>query len=193
MTRKEEAGIHPGCRPWLVTSRRPRGSVTLANWQDGPWNRWSYQHIAELIPSCRIKRGEATLEPLPRQLRDVDGIEFEAVDGATKTVVAFLEDSWTDGFLVLHEGQIAAERYFNGMEPHALHLLQSVSKSITGALAGALVVAGPSRSRTTGRRVHARARWQLLRGRYGASHPGHDGRDEVLRRLRRPRLGCSPL
>jgi hypothetical protein len=31
--------------------------VTLANWQDPPYNRWSFQHLRELIPTQRISRG----------------------------------------------------------------------------------------------------------------------------------------
>ncbi len=38
----------------------PPGSlVTLGNWQDPPFNRWSFQHIRELIPTVRISRGYA--------------------------------------------------------------------------------------------------------------------------------------
>ena len=40
---------------------------------------------------------------------------------------------------MLKAGQVACERYFNGMTPATPHLLQSVSKSLTGALAGVLV------------------------------------------------------
>ena len=32
--------------------------VTLANWQEAPFNRWAFQHVAELIPTARIPRGE---------------------------------------------------------------------------------------------------------------------------------------
>ena len=32
--------------------------VTLANWQDPPFNRWAFQHVRELIPSARIASGD---------------------------------------------------------------------------------------------------------------------------------------
>ena len=35
----------------------PEARVTLANWQDPPFNRWAFQHIRELIPTARISRG----------------------------------------------------------------------------------------------------------------------------------------
>ena len=53
-----------------------------------------------------------------------------------------LAQTYTDGFLVLHRGQIVAERYFNGMAPEVPHLLMSVSKSMTAAVAGALAGRG---------------------------------------------------
>ena len=49
---------------------------------------------------------------------------------------------YTDGFLVLKDGRILYERYFNGMRPESRHLLQSVSKSLCGVLAGELVESG---------------------------------------------------
>jgi len=43
---------------------------------------------------------------------------------------------------VLHRGRIVTEQYFNGMERDTPHLLQSISKSITGGVVGALVGKG---------------------------------------------------
>ena len=44
--------------------------MTLLNWQDPPFNRWSFQHLRELIPtpadSGRSRSGPATGAPLPR-------------------------------------------------------------------------------------------------------------------------------
>ena len=53
-----------------------------------------------------------------------------------------LETTDTDGFLVLHHGRILEERYGGAMTESTPHLLQSVSKSLTSALAGALVGLG---------------------------------------------------
>ena len=32
----------------------PDSRVSLVNWQDPPFNRWSFQHLRELIPTQRI-------------------------------------------------------------------------------------------------------------------------------------------
>jgi CubicO group peptidase (beta-lactamase class C family) len=114
--------------------------VTLANWQDPPFNRWSFQHIRELIPTARIARAAAP-DPLPRAERDVLGFRFSYGDREL-TVAEMLEETYTDGFLVLHQGRVVAEHYFNGMAPDVPHLLMSVSKSVTSAVAGMLAGRG---------------------------------------------------
>ena len=116
--------------------------VTLANWQDPPWNRWSFQHVGQLIPSARIARGEGPVLELPADPLDVDEVAFKTSAGTSSTLAAYLRSSYTDGFIALHRGRIVSERYFNGMTRHTVHLLQSVSKSLTGALAGALIGSG---------------------------------------------------
>jgi hypothetical protein len=117
-----------------------QSQVTLANWQEPPFNRWAFQHIRELIPTARIPRA-AGPAPLPRAERDVLGFRFRYGDGEL-SVAEMLEETYTDGFLVLHQGRVVTEHYFNGMAPDVPHLLMSVSKSVTSAVAGVLVGRG---------------------------------------------------
>lgn len=115
--------------------------VTLANWQEPPFNRWAFQHVRDLIPTARIGRGDGPVWQLPRDERDLWGVRFR-VGRRDLTVERLLADTWTDGFLVLHRGRIVAERYFNGMAPDTTHLLMSVSKSVTSTIAGVLAERG---------------------------------------------------
>jgi len=119
----------------------PQSRVTLANWQDPPFNRWAFQHVRELIPTARIARGDGPAWPLPRAERDVLGLRFED-SGRELSVAELLAETYTDGFLVLHQGQVVAEHYFNGLAPDVPHLLMSVSKSVTSAVAGVLAGRG---------------------------------------------------
>ena len=104
------------------------------------------------------------------------------------TVAELLDDTFTDGFLVLHRGQVVAEHYFNGMAPDVPHLLMSVSKSVTAAVAG--ILAGRGRAATPAPRsrtiVPELAGTSFAR-RDGAAPAGHAGRDPVQRGLRRSR------
>jgi CubicO group peptidase (beta-lactamase class C family) len=130
------AGLMTGAPPSPPGSR-----VTLANWQDPPFNRWAFQHVRELIPSARIPRGDGLARRLRRAERDLSGIAFATADGEM-TVAELLADSYTDGFCVLHRGRIVTEQYFNALTPDTPHLLMSVSKSVTAAVAGVLAGRG---------------------------------------------------
>jgi CubicO group peptidase (beta-lactamase class C family) len=115
--------------------------VSLANWQDPPFNRWSFQHIRDLIPTARIERGDGPVSRLARAERDPTGVPFRD-GGREMTIGQLLDRTWTDGFLVLHGGRIVFEEYRNGMRPDTAHLLMSVSKSVVAAVAGILVGRG---------------------------------------------------
>ena len=120
---------------------RAESLVTLANWQQAPWNRWSFQRMRQIIPSARVSRGRGPVRELPAAPADLDGLIFETSRG-TSTLARLLSRSYADGFLVLHRGRIVTEQYFNGMERDPPHLLQSISKSIVGGIVGVLVGRG---------------------------------------------------
>jgi CubicO group peptidase (beta-lactamase class C family) len=115
----------------------PRTAVTLANWQEPPFNRWAFQHVRELIPTARIPRGDTPVWLLPADEKDITGIRFRCED-RDLSIADMLAETWTDGFLVLHRGRIVAEQYFNGLRPDTPHLLMSVSKSVVSTMAGVL-------------------------------------------------------
>jgi CubicO group peptidase (beta-lactamase class C family) len=58
------------------------------------------------------------------------------------TLATVLEQTYTDGFLVLKGGAVVYERYFSGMTAGAIHLSQSVAKSVTGVVAGIMIGRG---------------------------------------------------
>jgi CubicO group peptidase (beta-lactamase class C family) len=131
-----ELGLMAGSPPF-----EPERLVTLANWQEPPFNRWAFQHVAELIPTARIPRGDGPVWGLSSRERDLSGLRIHR-DDRTAPLEEFLERTYTDGILVLHGGTIVFERYFNSMGPDSRHLLMSVSKSMTSAVCGALVERG---------------------------------------------------
>jgi CubicO group peptidase (beta-lactamase class C family) len=117
--------------------------VTLANWQDPPHNRWSFQHVRELIPTQRISRGHGPSPALEHGgSPDFDDITVYRLAGHTSTFAEVIAETWTDAVVVLHDGQIVLEQYFNGMTEETPHLLMSVTKSVVGCIAGILVEQG---------------------------------------------------
>jgi CubicO group peptidase (beta-lactamase class C family) len=132
----EELGLMSGAPPFP-----PERLVTLANWQEPPFNRWAFQHVAELIPTARIPRGDAEPWALPHEERDLSHLSIRR-DGHALRLDRFIERTYTDGLLVMHGGTVVYEEYFNGMRPDSRHLLMSVSKSVTSAVCGVLVERG---------------------------------------------------
>jgi CubicO group peptidase (beta-lactamase class C family) len=115
--------------------------VGVHNWSTYPHLRWGFLHTREIVPTARIERGTGPVVALEPGLRDVAGITFPWA-GERMTVAEMLERTYADGFLVLHGGRVAMEHYGPGMTPATTHLLQSVSKSIAGTVAGVLVGRG---------------------------------------------------
>ena len=115
--------------------------VGVHNWSTYPYLRWGFLHTREVVPTARIERGGGPVLPLEADPRDVTGIDFPWA-GTRMTVAEMVERTHTDGFLVLHGGRIAHEHYGPGMTAATTHLLQSVSKSIAGTVAGVLAGRG---------------------------------------------------
>ena len=110
------------------------------DWDRAPWNRTTFQHVRELVPTAQVRRSSEPLRWTSAQ-QDIGSIAFE-IEGRKHTIKDFLDSSYTDGFCIVHHGNIVAEFYDTGMNEHALHLLQSVSKSVTAATLGILVARG---------------------------------------------------
>jgi CubicO group peptidase (beta-lactamase class C family) len=130
------AGLMTGFPP------APDARVTLANWQDPPFNRWAFRHMREIIPSQSIPAGSASPVPLPAASGPLPDPPVWRLDGSTATAAEVFADTCTDALVVLHDGHLVAERYDDGMTAGTPHLLMSVSKSLVGCVAGVLADRG---------------------------------------------------
>jgi CubicO group peptidase (beta-lactamase class C family) len=118
--------------------RNPGGPlIPRSEWDLAPYNRWAFQNVRQMVPTAEVWRGPGPVMPLPEAPRDLLGVTFD-VDGRTLTIGEFLDDSFTDGFLVLSKGRVVTEIYMNGMQRRTTHLSQSVAKSVVGTVAGIL-------------------------------------------------------
>jgi CubicO group peptidase (beta-lactamase class C family) len=116
---------------------------TLEHWQFGPENRWSFQHVREIVPTARVARSPWGPRVLGSgDLVDLAAVPVARVDATTTTGAGILDQTYTDGFLALADGRVVAERYFNGMAPDTPHLLMSVSKSVVSAVCAVLAGRG---------------------------------------------------
>jgi CubicO group peptidase (beta-lactamase class C family) len=116
--------------------------VTLANWRQAPWNCWAFHHVPEILPVARIAHDPAHVAPPPHAESTLHDVEFLGPGGESWTLGRLLPETSTDGFLALQAGRIVLEWYGNGVTSQDPHIVFSVSKSITGILAGILVERG---------------------------------------------------
>jgi CubicO group peptidase (beta-lactamase class C family) len=127
-----ELGLMAGSPP------PPGRVVTAANWSEAPFQRWSFLHTREVMPSARIWRGDGPVSPMPREPRDLSSFAFRH-HGEDWTLRQMMDATYVDGLMVVHDGRVIFEDYVDGMTPATTHLCQSVSKSLTATLTGVLV------------------------------------------------------
>jgi CubicO group peptidase (beta-lactamase class C family) len=127
--------------PESGVTRAALGEVTLENWRTPPINKWAFHHVRELIPTAQIETGDQTL-PLVASPVSISDMEFKGPRDETWTLQQLLSASNTSGFIVVKEDRIVYEQYFNGLTPSRPHLIFSVTKSITGIIAGILAEQG---------------------------------------------------
>ena len=104
--------------------------------------QWSFQHAREIVPTARISRGNGSIAKLPEHSQPLADLPVTPLGAAVTTVGAVLATTYTDGFLVMHDGAVVAEEYPGGMGTDTLHLLMSVTKSMIGSVAAVLAERG---------------------------------------------------
>jgi CubicO group peptidase (beta-lactamase class C family) len=119
----------------------PGTQVTLGNWRRAPFNKWSFQHVREIVPSADIPNDPDSVWGLPEKLLDLSDLVVRG-SSAEMDFQAFLDATDTDGIAILHRGAVACEIYRSGMSASTPHILMSVSKSVLGLLAGILADQG---------------------------------------------------
>lgn len=114
---------------------------TLDNWLEPPHLHWSLRHARELIPTALVRRGESI-----RALSDDpdDGLldlEFVGHQGR-RSIGTWLQTTEVDSLTVLRGESVVLEWRAPDVRADDVHLLFSVTKSITSLLCGALVGRG---------------------------------------------------
>ena len=116
--------------------------ITILNWGIAPNNRWSFQFMQALFPTCRLRRGTAAPVEFAVAEQNLQDIAYTCASGETGMVKQMIDDSYTDSFLVVKSGAIVTEQYFNNMTADSHHLINSMTKSFVGMLAGIAVERG---------------------------------------------------
>nr|WP_289072572.1 serine hydrolase [uncultured Halomonas sp.] len=109
-----------------------------------PKMRWTVCHFRELLPTKQVSRGLAAPLSLPYALDEgIDAVTFYPLGSETPmTWAASLSENYTDGLLILHQGQVVYEHYSGCLDERGQHGAMSVTKSMTGLLGEILVAEG---------------------------------------------------
>lgn len=117
--------------------------LTLQNWQSAEQLHWTFQHIADFLPTAVISRGVGPVADLPAAPADLSSIPmYDSTNAKQTTVGEVMTSTATDGWIVTQRGKVLEEHYYSGMTPASSHILMSVSKSMVGMVAGALIGSG---------------------------------------------------
>jgi hypothetical protein len=103
----------------------------------------AFRSMDSAYPYHLIKRGDA-VSVLPRQLHKLD-VTY-TYKGKRHTLDDLLERSRAQGFLVIKDGKIVDERYFNGADEKSKFTSWSVGKSFTSTLVGLALSDGQTKS-----------------------------------------------
>jgi len=118
-----------------------RSAVTLENWRMAPFSRFSFSHVAEVVPSATISASAEHPEGMPVR-SDLLGQALPEGLAGQPDVGAYLDYAHTDAFVVMKAGKIVAEHY----APHAgidqRHIVFSISKSLTALVIATLEAGG---------------------------------------------------
>lgn len=109
-----------------------------------PKLRWTVCHFSRMMPVVNVDRGPDATAALPEALDPAIGdVVFTPLgDGAQMTWDAAFDANYSDGVIVLHHGRVVYERYGGCLTPDGLHGAMSVTKSLTGLMAEALIADG---------------------------------------------------
>lgn len=118
---------------------KPDQRVTWANWMSPPFNRWGFRNLARLRPTIEVAAGSRPDAVLAQAPVALEALRFQSSCGRRVSALDHLRASKTDGFLVLHQGRVVYERYFNGQVATDRHIMFSVTKSLIGVLGEQLI------------------------------------------------------
>ncbi|MBX9458874.1 MAG: beta-lactamase family protein [Rhizobium sp.] len=111
----------------------------LANWRQHPHNVRGFTEVNRLIATRPIKAkpGAPAFVPAP-----ATPLDLATLPVGGRSAGELLTTSHTDGFMVLKDRAVVHESYGPAMGAGIPHIIFSVSKSVTGTLAGVLVARG---------------------------------------------------
>ncbi|MBO1581434.1 serine hydrolase [Bacillus sp. XF8] len=117
-------------------------NVTKENWLQDPYLRWSYTHMKELALTSEVKNNPEQVATFPTALQNLDDFSVKKENGENVPLKKLLDENKTDAFVIVHNGKLVYEHYFNGYKQNEPHGMASLAKVFTGALVQSLAEEG---------------------------------------------------
>lgn len=115
--------------------------ITESNLLAADQNRYTYKNMQEFMKTKNIDSGVMAPILLEQADKPLGDVEF-TYDGKKMNLQGMLKDHRADAFIVLKDGKVVHEQYFDGQNQRTKHQMMSVTKSFTGILAATLVAEG---------------------------------------------------
>ncbi len=115
--------------------------TNISNWREPDHSQWAFQNVDKLINVHQIRKG-SNVSALESNLKVFDGFKINTPDGSALSIDDFLKATETDGFVLLQRGKIVYEKYDRTNSRESKHIMMSMSKSVTGLIAGMLASQG---------------------------------------------------
>ena len=110
----------------------PREEISLANWRESPQSQFSFHNVREFIGTQAVEKSSQPRELKIQPLKSSSLAEIVGQSDLDRWIIA----SDTDAFVVAKNGTLVCDwrsKHYLSNQPH---IVFSVSKSITGMLAG---------------------------------------------------------
>ena len=115
-----------------------RQNITLSNCREAPYHRWSFANVSEFVPTATITSGSESNAGSPGASR-LETMTLTRPDGTQVSAIEHLALAHGDCFVAMRDDNVIAEwnaAHGSTVKPH---LIFSISKSVTGMLAGIAV------------------------------------------------------
>ena len=116
--------------------------INQNNWNQHPNQVWSFQNMKDLISTKTLSKSNYPSSFDTKLNQEIENFEFDTLEGKPTSIKDSFSETHADAFLVIKNGEIIYEQYFNEMSAQSPHLMNSISKSFLGMLAGVLVGKG---------------------------------------------------
>lgn len=112
--------------------------INLNNWRTHPYNRIAFSNIEKILPTSIIKKGNNSVR-FKNKFEDLKSLTFLNKYKEHQSLKEYLKKNFTDIFLVIKKGNKVFEWFSENQNSNKSHILFSISKSLTGLIAGVLI------------------------------------------------------